>query len=89
MNMAHKLLTYEKKDTWIDRLSGLSKLIFFLCWSVTSMMTYDTRVLVFMLLASLLLFKISKTEWKQVKTVFQFILFFLLINILAIYALQS
>lgn len=83
--MARKLLTYEKKDTWIDRLSGITKLVFFICWSVTSMMTYDTRVLVFMLVASLFLFKISKTEWRQVGSVFKFIIFFLILNVSAIF----
>ena len=59
-----KLLTYEQKDTWMDRLCGVTKLIYFLAWSITSMLTYDTRVLAVMLVLSLILFKISKTEWK-------------------------
>lgn len=83
--MGHKLLSYEKKDTWIDRLCGVTKLVFFLCWSITSMMTYDTRVLAFMLVASLFILKASKTEWRQVSSVFKFILFFLIINVIAIY----
>lgn len=83
--MGRKLLTYEQKDTWIDRLCGVTKLIFFLCWSVTSMMSYDTRVLIFMLVSSIILFKLSKTRWEQVGSVFKFILFFLIINIIAIY----
>ena len=40
-----KLLTYEKKDTWMDELCGVTKLVYFLAWSITSMLTYDTRVL--------------------------------------------
>ena len=44
-----KLLTYEQKDTWMDRLCGVTKLIYFLAWSITSMLTYDTRVLAVML----------------------------------------
>jgi energy-coupling factor transport system permease protein len=83
--MSRKLLTYEKKDTWIDELCGLTKLLFFLCWSITSMMTYDTRVLAVMLVLSLVIFKVSKTRWDQVGTVFKFILFFLTINIIAIF----
>lgn len=55
-----KLLTYEQKDTWMDRLCGVTKLIYFLAWSITSMLTYDTRVLAVMLVLSLILFKISK-----------------------------
>ena len=27
-----KLLTYEQKDTWMDRLCGVTKLIYFLAW---------------------------------------------------------
>lgn len=54
-----KLLTYEQKDTWMDRLCGVTKLIYFLAWSITSMLTYDTRVLAVMLVFSLILFKIS------------------------------
>ncbi len=37
-----------------------------------------------MLVLSLILFKISKTEWKQVGSIFKFIMFFLVINVLAI-----
>ena len=82
-----RILTYEEKDTWIHRLSGITKLVFFLLWSVVGMLTYDTRVLVFMLLSSFVIFKISKTDWRQVGTVFMFILIFLALNLFAIFAL--
>lgn len=73
------------KDTWIHRLSGVTKLIFFLMWSITSMITYDTRVLAVMLVLSVIILRASRTEWKQVGTVFKFILLFLCINIIAIF----
>ena len=82
---SNRVLSYEKKDTWIHDLCGVTKLLFFLLWSITSMMTYDTRILLFMLVASLIIFAISKTEWRQVGTVFKFIMFFLVINLLAIF----
>ena len=69
--MNGRILTYEEKDTWIHRLSGVSKLIFFMAWSITSMMTYDTRVLVVMLILSLVIFKVSRTEWRQISAVFK------------------
>ena len=81
-----KLLSYEQKNTWIDRLSGVSKLIFFLSWSITSMLTYDTRVLVVMLVLSLILLRMSHCQWSQVGAVFKIVLFFLIINVLAIFA---
>lgn len=80
-----RLLTYDPKDIWIHRLSGLTKLVFFLVWSIVSMITYDTRVLLFMLISSLIIFRVSKIEWKQISTVFNFILFFLCLNLIAVF----
>ena len=80
-----KLLTYEKKDTWMDELCGVTKLVYFLAWSITSMLTYDTRVLAVMLVLSFIFFKASKTEWKQVGSIFKVIMFFMVVNVLAIY----
>lgn len=80
-----KILSYEEKDTWIHRLSGVTKLIFFLLWCLTSMLTYDTRVLVVMLIFSLVVFKISKTRWSQVGAVFKLVMVFLAFNVFAIY----
>lgn len=82
--MAH-LLTYSDKDTWIHRLCGVTKLIFFLLWSIVGMITYDTRVLIFMLVFSLILFKMSKTDYHQIATVVKVIGAFLVINIIAIF----
>ena len=83
--MNGRILTYEEKDTWMHRLSGVSKLIFFMAWSITSMMTYDTRVLVVMLILSLVIFKVSRTEWRQISAVFKLITVFMLINLIAIF----
>lgn len=80
-----RMLSYEQKDTWIDRLTGVTKLMFFLLWSVVSMITYDTRVLLVMLFLSLVIFKISKISWKQIATVFKFIMLFLCLNLLMVY----
>lgn len=80
-----RVLTYEEKDTWIHRLSGVTKLIFFLLWSAISMITYDTRVLAVMVILSFVIFAVSKTKWSQVGSVFKFIMFFLCINLIAIF----
>lgn len=80
-----RVLSYEKKDTCIHELCGVTKLVFFLLWSITSMMTYDTRVLHVMFVTSIIIFAISKTKWQQVGSVFKFIMFFLTINLIAIF----
>lgn len=63
----------------------MTKLVFFLLWSITSMISYDTRVLSVMLVLSLIILRASKTEWRQVGAVFKFIMFFLVINVIAIF----
>ena len=80
-----KILAYEEKDTWIHQLSGVTKLIFFLLWCLTSMLTCDTRILIFMVIFSMIIFKISKTQWKQVGAVFKMIMLFLTLNVIAIF----
>lgn len=80
-----QLLTYSQKDTWIHRLCGATKMIFFILWSVVGMITYDTRILCFMLIFSMVIFYMSHTEYKQVSAVFKVIGLFLVINIIAIF----
>lgn len=79
------MLTYIKKDSPVDRLTGATKLICFILWTLAAMLTYDTRVLIGMLIFSLVIFKVSKIEFKEVAFIVYFILFFLLLNDLAIF----
>jgi energy-coupling factor transport system permease protein len=81
----NRLLSYEEKDTWLHHLSGITKLIFFIVWCFTSALTYDTRVLLVMIAISAALYVMSKTEWRQVSTVFKFVMFFMVVNLVAIF----
>ena len=76
-----RMLSYTEKDTWIHRLSGITKLIFFLLWCITSAMTYDTRVLLVMIAVSLVIFAVSKTQWRQVGGVFKLVMLFMILNV--------
>ena len=80
-----KLISYEKKDTRIHALSGFTKLVFFIVWCMTSALTYDTRVLILMLLMGFFIYRISKTWWKQVSTVFKAVIFFMIVNLICIF----
>ena len=62
-----RIISYVEKDCFIHRLSGLSKLIFFLVWTITSMLTYDTRVLAAMFVISIICFKLSKIYCKEIE----------------------
>lgn len=83
--MNSEMLSYIKKDSPIHKLTGATKLIVFLLWAVAAMVTYDTRLLVGMLIIGLLSFKISKIEFKEISFVLYFILIFLLLNAIMIF----
>lgn len=83
--MAVEMLAYMERNSPIHRLTGVTKLICFLLWSFAAMLTYDTRVLLFLLLASLAILKISQVKIKEISFVLIFILIFLLLNDIAIY----
>ncbi|MBQ9589828.1 MAG: energy-coupling factor transporter transmembrane protein EcfT [Butyrivibrio sp.] len=80
-----KMISYEKKDTVIHELSGFTKLLFFLLWCMISALTFDTRILILMLVMGAAIFMISKTSWSQVSGVFLAIMFFMVINLVAIF----
>ncbi|MBU9712722.1 energy-coupling factor transporter transmembrane component T family protein [Evansella tamaricis] len=80
-----EMLSYIERKSPIHNLTGATKLLCFVMWSTAAMLTYDTRVLVFMFLASLVIFQISKVKIREVSFVLILILFFLLLNNIAIY----
>lgn len=84
--MANKMLSYIEQDSPIHKLTGVTKLICFILWSTSAMLTYDTRVLIALLVLSLITFKISKIKFSDVSFVLYFILIFLVINDIAIFA---
>ena len=83
--MNEAMLEYTEIDSPIHKLTGATKLISLLLWSLISMLTYNTYILAFMVLFSFIIFKISKIKFKQISFVLYFILVFLLINNIAIF----
>lgn len=81
----NRLISYQEKNTWIHRLSGTTKLLFFLLWCLTSALTYDTRVLLVMIVISGTIYVMSKTEWRQVSMVFKAVMFFMVLNLILIF----
>lgn len=83
--MPSTMLGYVKVESPIHRLTGATKLICLLLYSFAAMLTYDTRVLLGLLIFSLICFSISNIKFKDVAFVVYFILVFLLINNIAIF----
>lgn len=82
------MIGYSDIDSPIHKLTGAAKLIALIIWAIASMLTYDTRVLIGMFIFSIIIFKLSKVEFKQVSFVLYFILIFLLLNNIAIFILS-
>lgn len=83
--MAVEMLSYIERKSPVHQLTGATKLICFVLWSSAAMLTYDTRILLFLFVISVLIFQVSKVKVKEVSFVLLFILLFLLINNIAIY----
>ena len=79
------ILSYIKRKSPVHELTGTTKLIFFLAWSVASMVTYDTRVLTAMLIISVFIFKISRIKLRDISFVLGLAAVFLLMNNLFVY----
>lgn len=81
----HQMLGYTPDNTLIHKLNGTTKLLFLILLSVACMTTYDTRFLLVMSVASVILFKLSNIKWHQISFVIKFIFVFSVLNILAVY----
>lgn len=71
---------YHHGTGFVHQLSATSKLLFFLVVSILAMMTYDTRLIVFIALFSLALFRLSGIRYKQVSFVLWLTVIFALMN---------
>ncbi|MBR1913955.1 MAG: energy-coupling factor transporter transmembrane protein EcfT [Lachnospiraceae bacterium] len=80
-----RMISYEARDTWIHRLTGFTKLMFFIIWCIVSALTFDTRVLVTMVAISAVIFAMSRTEWKQISAVFKLLMLFMTLNLFFIF----
>ena len=83
--MAVEMLSYIERKSPIHKLTGAAKLFCFIIWTFAAMLTYDTRILMFLFVFSLIIFKLSKVKIKEVSFVLIFILVFMLFNNIAIY----
>lgn len=80
-----RLLTYIRIDSPLHRLNGATKLIIFLIWSLTGMMTFDARALIVMLVTGVIVFRVSRVPFREISFVLAFISAFLLLNFITIY----
>ena len=80
MNMKMKLFSYNLADTFIHRLSGLTKLICFLFLTFAVMYSYDIRVILAVMVFSILLMRLAQIQFSQVRLMVIYVLIFILTN---------
>lgn len=82
---ANTVLNYLPRESVVHRLTGTTKLAFFLLFTFASMITYNTWVLLGLLAVSISAFKLSKIRFKEVRFMMIFMFVFLLLNNLFIF----
>lgn len=78
--MKQKLFSYSQLDTFVHRLSGLTKLVCFILLTTSVMLTYDIRIIVGIMILSLIMMKISKIRFSQIRLMLVYVLIFLVTN---------
>ena len=79
------VFNYINRKSPIHNLTGASKLIVLILWSLAAMTTFDTRLLVVLPLISLIFFKVSGIKYKDVSFVINFTFVFMILNNLLIF----
>ena len=82
---AKTVLNYLPRESVVHKLTGTTKLAFFLLFTFASMITYNTWVLLGLLAVSLFAFKLSRIHFREVRFMMIFMLVFLLLNNLFIF----
>lgn len=78
--MKMKLFDYVDKDNVIYNLSGLTKLIVFVCMTAAVMFSYDIRFILCILVISVVLFRVAELRLSQIKAMLIYVAIFLGMN---------
>ena len=79
------IFNYINRESVIHRMSGATKLIVLILWSLAAMTSFDTRFLALLPILAFILFGLSKIRFSDVKFLLWFTFVFMLLNNLLIY----
>lgn len=79
------LFNYIDRKSPIHELTGATKFLVLILWMAAAMLTYDTRLLVFLSIMSIILFRISHIRLKDVSFLIGFTAVFLVMNNVLVY----
>jgi energy-coupling factor transport system permease protein len=78
-------LSYIDRPSPVHALSGTTKLIVFLLWSVLAMAGYDTRIMCIMTVIALVIFTLARIRLGDLAFVLKFLAVFMILNLVTIY----
>ena len=81
----HRMLSYLERDSPIHALTGATKLIIFLLWSILAMVSFNTPILLALSVLGISFFIISKIRFSEISFIIKLTGLFLVLNLLAIY----
>lgn len=80
MNLKMKFFSYNLADSFIHRLSGLTKLICFLFLTFAVMYSYDIRVILAVMIFSILLLRAAQIRFSQIRLMVIYVAIFIATN---------
>jgi len=82
---ARRILSYIDESSPIHSLSGATKLIIFLLWSILVMVSFITPILLALAVIGIVFFIISKVRLSDISFVIKMMALFMILNLIAIY----
>ncbi|QBO35471.1 energy-coupling factor transporter transmembrane protein EcfT [Periweissella cryptocerci] len=79
------VLGYIDRQSPIHQLSGATKLLGFLGFTIIGMVSYDTRFLILLSVVALIILKVSQIKWSEISFLVKFIGAFTIFNLLMVY----
>jgi len=79
------MLAYIDKTSPIHSLTGATKFIIFLLWSILAMVSFKTYILIALTLLGIIFFAVSKIRLSDISFIIKMMVLFLVLNLLAIY----
>jgi energy-coupling factor transport system permease protein len=78
--MKIRAFNYAEMDTFVHRLSGVTKLICFILLTTAVMVVFDIRLILAIMVFSYVMLRIAKIKFSQVKVMFIYVMIFLVAN---------
>jgi energy-coupling factor transport system permease protein len=83
--MKNLMLSFIDRPSPVHRLSGTTKLVVFLLWSVLAMVGYDTRIMLAMSITAFIIFGIARIRLSDLSFLFKLLIVFMFLNLVTIY----